>query len=142
MSDKPLTAADYPISENCPDLVVGARGKKLNDLTLEAVVNGDVTMDDLRITPQALLQQAQVARDVDRIELARNFERASEMTRIPQPLIMEVYEMLRPGRAADEEALLNLSNRIRREYQADNLADFIQEAAEIYTRRGLYKSRF
>ena len=32
----------------------GARGKKLADITLDAVLAGDVTIEDLRITPTAL----------------------------------------------------------------------------------------
>ena len=54
MSDKPLTAKDYPTAETRPERVVGRRGKALSGLTLDAVMAGDVTMEDLRITPQAL----------------------------------------------------------------------------------------
>ena len=58
MADKSLTASDYPIAETQPDEVIGNRGKPLSSLTMEAVLNGDVTMEDLRITPRALEQQA------------------------------------------------------------------------------------
>lgn len=142
MTSKPLSADDYPISEKRADLVRGARGKRLEDLTLDALVSGDITMEDLRITPQALLQQAEVARSVDRRELARNFERASEMACVPQPVIMEMYEMLRPGRARDKQTLMDAARRLRDEFQAEKLAVFMEEAAEVYVRRGLFTTRY
>ena len=142
MTDKRLTAADYPIAEQRPELVESARGKRLDDITLEAVLAGEVTMEDLRITPRALRQQAEVARAVDRAALAANFERASEMTRLPQPVIMEIYELLRPGRAPDKQALLEQAARLRRDFAAERLAAFIEEAAEIYQRRKLFSARY
>ncbi|MBT4934095.1 MAG: glycerol dehydratase [Rhodospirillaceae bacterium] len=142
MTGKPLSAADYPLAEKRSELVKGARGKHLDDLTLDGVVSGDVTMEDLRITPEALHQQAEIARAVGRGELAQNFERASEMARIPQPVIMEMYEMLRPGRASDKQALINAAQRLRAEFQADILAAFIEEAADVYENRGLFTARY
>ncbi len=142
MTRKPLSADDYPIAEKRPDLVRGARGKRLEELTLDALVSGDITMEDLRITPEAPLQQAEVARSVDRDVLARNFERASEMAGVPQPAIMEIYEMLRPGRAPDQKALMDVARRLRDEFQAEILAAFVEEAADVYERRGLFTSRF
>jgi propanediol dehydratase small subunit len=142
MTRKTLSAADYPLAEKRPELVTGGRGKSLDDLTLEAVISGEVTMEDLRITPEALHQQAEIARSVERGELAQNFERASEMTHIPQPLIMEIYEMLRPGRAADKQALMDVASRLREEFRAGSLAAFVEEAAEVYEQRGLFTSRY
>lgn len=142
MTRKPLSANDYPLAEKRPELVRGARGKSLDDLTLEAVVSGEVTMEDLRITPGALHQQAEVARSVGRGELAQNFERASEMARIPQAVIMEIYEMLRPGRAPDKQALMDTAQRLRDEFQAQSLAAFVEEAADIYEHRGLFTARY
>ena len=68
-------------------------------------MSGEIEMADLRITPEALLRQAQIARSVGRAALAENFERAAEMTALPQEKIMQIYELLRPGRAPDAEAL-------------------------------------
>ncbi len=131
MADKPLTARDYPIAETRPDEVTGNQGKPLSSLTLEAVVRGDVEMEDLRITPQALLQQAQIARSVGRSALAGNLERAAEMTRLPQDEVMAIYELLRPGRAASKDSLIDAANRIRNDYDARQLADFLEEAARV-----------
>lgn len=141
MSDK-LCTADYPLAEKRPDLVKGARGKSLDEITLDTVVAGDVGMEDLRITPDALLAQAEIARAAGRPTLAANFERAAEMVKVPQSTIMEVYELLRPGRAKDKGALLSAARRLRREFGAETLAAFLEEAAGVYERRGLFRFRY
>lgn len=142
MPDKPLTSQDYPTAEKRPDQVVGNRGKPLPSLTLDAVISGDVDMEDLRITPRALLQQAQIAKSVGRAALAQNFERAAEMTRLPQDEVMAIYELLRPGRAASKASLLEAAKKIRLEFDAEKLADFVEEAASYYEKRGLFQKRF
>ena len=69
-------------------------------------------------------------------------ERAAEMTALPQSMVMAVYERLRPGRAQDKAALLAVAADLRREHGAERLAAFVEEAAEVYARRGLFKTRF
>ena len=64
-----------------PGAVTGKHGKALPEITLDAVLAGEVTMEDLRITPHALQAQADVARDVGRPTLALNFEREVLLTR-------------------------------------------------------------
>ena len=142
MADTPLTASDYPIAETQPDEVIGNRGKALSSLTMEAVLSGDISMEDLRITPRALEQQAQISESVGRSTLARNFERAAEMTRLSQEEIMAIYELLRPGRAASKDSLLDVAQRLRDEQDAPLLADFIEEAARFYEKRGLFRKRY
>lgn len=142
MSKPTLGKDDYPLAENRPETVVGARNKGLDELTIDAVMNGDVDMEDLRITPRALMQQAQIARSVGRIELAANFERAAEMAKIPQDQIMRIYELLRPGRAESKDSLLQEAELLRQNHQAPLLSGFIQEAAELYEKRGLFSKRF
>ncbi|MEP6563498.1 MAG: diol dehydratase small subunit [Mesorhizobium sp.] len=136
------TRADYPLAETQPGAVTGKRGKALPEITLDAVLAGDVTMEDLRITPQALQAQADVARDVGRPTLALNFERGAELVEVPQDFIMQVYELLRPGRAKSREELLEAAATMRETYQAENIARFIEEAAETYAARGLFTFRF
>ena len=142
MSDDDLKKEDYPLAENRPDVVVGSRGKALDELTMDGVMSGEVTMEDLRITPRALQQQAQIARSVGRNELAANFERAAEMSRVPQDQIMRLYELLRPGRAESKEALLEEAVMLKRDFDAPLLAAFVEEAANLYERRGLFQNRF
>jgi len=141
MTDR-LSAADYPLAQKRPDLVRGAGGKSLDEITLDKVVAGDITMADLRITPEALRAQAEIARAAGRPTLAANFERAAEMVGIPQATIMEIYELLRPGRAKDKAELIAAARRLRDEYGALRLAAFLEEAAEVYDRRGLFRFRF
>ena len=142
MTKKPLSTQDYPLAEKRPELVTGLRGKSLDEITLEAVVSGEVTMEDLRITPQALRQQAEIAHAAHRDTLAANFRRAAEMTAVPQAVIMEIYELLRPGRVREKQALLDVAARLRTEFNASEMAAFVEEAAEVYDRRGLFKFRY
>lgn len=139
---KTLGIADYPLAETRPDQIRGKRGKALNEITLDAVLAGDVTMEDLQITPQALEQQAEVADAAGRPTLAQNFRRAAELVNVPDALIMSTYELLRPGRARSKQELLDRGAVFRQEYAAPAIADFIDEAAEIYDRRGLFARRY
>ncbi len=139
MSDDHLTTQDYPLAENRPDLVRGQRGTTLEDMTLAALENGDVDMQDLRITARALRMQADIARAARRDKLAGNFERAAELVDIPQAYLMQIYELLRPGRAETRAELQGVADELRATYGAQLMAEFIEEAAEVYARRGLFK---
>ena len=142
MSRDRLSAHDYPLAENRPDLVRGQRGKSLDVLNLATLESGDVVMEDLRITAGALEMQAGIARTVNRSKLADNFERAAELVDIPQDYLMVIYELLRPGRARDKVALQNIAEDLRSRFKATRMAEFIEEAAEVYERRGLFTSRY
>ena len=132
MSKQALTIADYPLAEKRREIVRGKRGKGLDELTLE----------DLRITAAALCQQAEIARAAGRGTLAANFERGAELVDVPQDTIMRIYELLRPGRAQSQEALLAAARELRDQYGAKGIAAFVEEAAAVYERRGLFKKRF
>jgi propanediol dehydratase small subunit len=137
-----LTIADYPLAENRPDLVKGPRGKRLDEITLDRLLAGDVTLDDLRVTPEALRMQAEIARAANRATLAANFERAAELVDVPQDFIMKVYELLRPGRSTTKAPLLEAARVLRETWKATRMAEFVEEAAEVYERRGLFTHRF
>lgn len=137
-----LTLADYPLAETRSAEVKGTRGKSLDDISLDALLNGDVTMEDLRITPKALADQAEISRAANRPTLALNFERAAELVNVPQDFIMSSYELLRPGRAKTKQQILDVAKIFRNQYKAPAIAAFFEEAAEIYERRGLYTHRF
>lgn len=142
MSDKRLTTADYPLAEKRPDLVRTRSGKRLENLTLDALESGAVALEDLRITPVALRQQAEIARAAGRRTLARNFERAAELVDVPQEVILRIYELLRPGRAKGKADLLEAAQLLRDTYKAHKMASFVEEAAAVYERRGLFSKRF
>ncbi|MBK8159041.1 MAG: diol dehydratase small subunit [Rhodospirillaceae bacterium] len=134
--------ADYPLAENRPDLVRTARGTPLEELTLNSVEAGKVTLEDLRITSQALKDQASISELAGRPTLARNFERAAEIVDVPQDFVLKVYELLRPGRAKTKDDLLAAAKTLRETYGAAQMAAFVEEAAEVYERRGLFTYRF
>jgi glycerol dehydratase small subunit/propanediol dehydratase small subunit len=136
------TRADYPLAETQPEAVKGQRGKALPEITLEAVLSGAVTMEDLRITPEALHAQAEISRAVGRPTLGKNFERAAELVNVPQDIIMQTYELLRPGRARSKAQLLAAAALMRETYKAERIAAFIEEAADTYEQRGLFTYRF
>lgn len=142
MPNNSMTASDYPIAEKWPEDVKGSRGKPLPALTMEAVIDGSVTIEDLRITSCALVKQAQIASSVGRHALAKNLKRAAEMTRLSQEQVMEIYELLRPGRADSKESILQVSKKLREEQQAILLAEFLEEAASFYEMRGLFRKRY
>lgn len=131
---------DYPLSETRPEDISGPRGVTLDKITLDAVTAGDIKIEDLRISRAALLAQAAIARAAGRETLALNFERGAELIDVPQEVIMQTYEMLRPGRVHARENLTAQADLLRKEYGAAIIADFVDRAAEIYWRRGLLKS--
>lgn len=138
----PLSTADYPLSEKRPDLVQGQRAKRLEALTVDALVAGEVTLEDLRITPEALRLQGEIAEAAGRPTLAQNFERAAELAAVPQDVIMRIYELLRPGRAQSKDDLLAAARELRGTHHAPRMAAFLEEAAEVYEARGLFVRRF
>lgn len=136
------TIADYPLAEKRPEVVRSAGGRGLADLTLAGIEAGNVTLEDLRITPQALRDQAEIATDAGRPTLGRNFARAAELVDVPQDVVLKIYELLRPGRAKSKAELIAAAKLLRETYKAVEMADFVAEAAEVYDRRGLFTYRF
>lgn len=134
--------SDYPLAETRSESITGRRGKALSEITLDAVLAGEVTMDDLAITPDALQLQAGVARAAGRPTLALNFERAAELVDVPQDVIMQIYELLRPGRAKSKQQLTEAAALMQGAYKAERIARFIEEAAQTYEDRGLFTFRF
>lgn len=134
--------ADYPLAETRPETIRALSGKPMSEITLDAVLAGDVAMDDLRIDASALRQQAAIARAAGRETLARNLERGADLVAVPQSEIMAVYDLLRPGRAKSKAELLAAASRLRDEHGAATIAAFVEEAAEVYDRRGLFRFRF
>jgi propanediol dehydratase small subunit len=127
---------DYPLGTHRSDLVRTPTGKRLEDLTIEAVVSGELAAEDLRIAPDTLLMQAQIAEGVGRRQLAENFRRAAEMAPMPDERVLAVYNALRPS-ASTKQQLLDLADELENEFAAERNAALIREAAEVYERRDL-----
>jgi propanediol dehydratase small subunit len=139
---KKLGIADYPLSERRPEFIRTETGKKLEEISVAALESGAVGMEDLRITPDALRMQAEIAEAAGRPRLGANFGRAAEMVQVPQDFLLKAYELLRPGRARTKLELLEAAAVFREKYQAERAAAFLEEAADVYERRGLFASRY
>jgi propanediol dehydratase small subunit len=129
---------DYPMAAKRPELVKTASGKSLTDITLESVVSGEVKAEEIRITPQTLEYQAQIAESISRPHMARNLRRAGEMTKVPDARILEMYNALRPNRSTKAE-LFAIADELESTYGAKVCAGFIREAADVYERRDVLR---
>jgi propanediol dehydratase small subunit len=78
--------------------------------------------------------QAAIAQDAGRDRLAMNFERAAELTAVPDDRILEIYNALRPYRSTQAE-LLAIADDLEHRYQARLCAAFVREAAGLYVER-------
>ena len=128
------TKDDYPLSKKKADVVRSATGKKLDEFTMENVMNGTIGAADCRIAPETLEMQAQVAESVNRHSFARNLRRAAELIAIPDARILEIYNCLRPYRSTKAE-LLAIADELEGKYNAKVNAAFVREAAELYEKR-------
>jgi propanediol dehydratase small subunit len=130
--------ADYPLSEKRPELVKTATGKSLADITLDAVVSGAIQANEIRITPQTLEYQAQVAESIGRPQMAFNLRRAGELTAVPDERVLEIYNALRPYRSSAAE-LSAIADELETQYGAKVCANFVREACQVYKKRGRLK---
>ena len=143
MADKrDQVEALYPASEKQQDRLTTPGGHTLSDLTLPNVLAGRLGTGDLGISPDALRLQRDVAEATGRSCLAENFERGAELTGVSQDEIFATYNLLRPGRAESKQVLLDLARRYRDEHDAPEIAGLIEDAAEAYERRGLFRTRY
>jgi propanediol dehydratase small subunit len=123
---------DYPLGTSRPELVRTPGGIALDELEL----HGErVVASELRVTPDTLRLQAQVARSSGREQLADNLLRAAELAPLPDETILEIYSALRPGRSTAAE-LETWAARLDG-WQAAGTAAFVREAAQVYAKRGL-----
>ncbi|MEG0013828.1 MAG: diol dehydratase small subunit [Cellulosilyticaceae bacterium] len=126
----------YPLIEKRPELIRTKTGKKLEDITMENVVKGDIGIDDLSISKDTLILQAKVALDQGKEQQAENFVRASELIGVPDSKILDIYNMLRPYRATQKQ-LEEISEELRTKYDAPLCAAFVEETLEVYKKRDI-----
>jgi propanediol dehydratase small subunit len=105
-------------------------------LTLEQLRAGKIMPDDVTISRETLLAQAERAEAEGYPQLARNFRRAAELTAIPNDVLLQTYEKLRPYRSTYYE-LLATSQEIAARYDAPETGEYIRQAAEAYQAKGL-----
>lgn len=133
-----VTTHDYPLAEKSTDKLKTPTGKRFNEVTLEAVLNGTVGAQDVRITAETLEMQAQVAESIGRKTLAGNFRRAAELIVVPDQRILEIYNALRPYHSTKQE-LLAIAEELESKYNAKISAAHVREAAEVGEARGRLK---
>lgn len=114
-------------------------GKSASDITIENIINGTVTSEDIKVSRETLLTQAGIAMDNDRVQLGQNFVRGAEMVDIPDELLLQIYNQLRPNRSTKQE-LLAAAERLQKEFGAYECARLILQAAEVYEKRGVLRS--
>jgi propanediol dehydratase small subunit len=129
---------DYPLAQKRRELVKTATGKSLDDITLDAIMSGAVKAEEIRITPQTLEYQAQIAESISRPQLARNMRRAGELTNVPDERVLGMYNALRPNRSTKAE-LLAIADELEKQYGAKVCANFVREAAGVYEARNVLK---
>ncbi len=125
----------YPLPK---DQVKSYTGKALDQIQMEDVLKGNVASDDIKISKETLHLQGEVARDAGKNQIKQNFDRASELTKVEDELILEIYDKLRPHRATKEE-LLTYADTLEHQYDASGCADFIRDAVKVYERRGILR---
>ena len=128
--------SNYPLGRNEADTITSKTGKKLSEITLDEVKRGNVTAEDIKISSEMLKRQGQVAAEADNPQMEANFERASELVNVPDDVILNMYNKLRPNRSTKRELLL-IAQELLEKYHAPHCAKLVLEAAEIYEKRGI-----
>ena len=113
-------------------------GRRLDELTMDAILEQRLTAEDFRISAETLRLQAAAAEAAGYTEVGLNFRRAAELTGVSNQEVLDIYASLRPGRTSYGE-LVSLSERLRNDLDAPLTADLVAEAAEVYLARGLIR---
>ncbi len=121
---------DYPLLEKHPEMLKSMTGRPIEELTIDNVLSGKVTMQDGRIHKDTLLLQAEIAQSAGDIQIAANLRRAAELTNVPDEFILQAYNTIRPFRGSIED-INAIADTLEKEYDAAETADFVREAGEI-----------
>lgn len=128
-----VSTADYPVAKNHPEWIDIGEGRDLSYITMDNVMAGKITMNDLKISPDILKVQGKIAKSGGRDQIELNFSRAAEMTKVSDERLLAMYNALRPYRSSKAE-LLDIANELDG-LGAPICANFVREAAENYERR-------
>lgn len=133
-----VTKDQYPLGEKIPEKLKSPTGVKLSDMHYEDVISGKLNFEDLRITPETLELQAEVAESVRREAFAGNMRRAAELISVPDDRLLEMYNALRPYRSTKQE-LLDIADELEHEHNAPVCAKLVRDAADVYEKRNRLK---
>ena len=128
--------SNYPLGVNEADTITSKTGKRLDQITLDEVKKGNITAEDIKISSEMLKRQGQVAHEADNPQIEANFERAYELVNVPDDVILNMYNKLRPNRSTKRELVL-MAQELLEKYHAPHCAKLVLEAAEIYEKRGI-----
>lgn len=116
--------------------VVTQTGRRLDELTIDAVLQGKLREADFRIGAETLRCQAQAAEAAGYGQLGENLRRAAELTHVSNEEVLEIYSALRPGRTS-YQTLITLADHLEEDLDAPLTGKLVREAAEAYLARGL-----
>ncbi len=112
-------------------------GRDATELTVDQLARDEISPDDVRIHPDTLEHQAQVAEAHHNPQLAANLRRAGELALLDEAEVLALYESLRPGRSTAQD-LADVAARLDG-VPAPLCAVLVREAAEVHARRGLLR---
>jgi propanediol dehydratase small subunit len=107
------------------------------ELTIDRLARDEIAADDVRIHPDTLEHQAEIAAAHGNPQLADNFRRAAEMALMSEAEVMALYEALRPHRST-AAGLATVATQLDA-VPAPRCAALVREAADVYARRGLLR---
>jgi propanediol dehydratase small subunit len=125
----------YPLAESDAGDARTSSGRRVTEITLEAVVGGEIGPGDIRISPEVLRLQADFAQEGGNPQLADNLRRGAELVAFSDEELLDLYESLRPGRSSALE-LEQLAERLDAR-GAELCAALVREARGAYVRRRL-----
>ena len=129
-SNDRMTYRDYPLAEKSADKLRTPTGKRIGEVTIEALMADKISPEDVRITPDTLEMQAQVAESRGRDRLAANMRRAAELIAVPDERILEIYNAMRPYRSTKSD-LYAIADELESKYGAKVTANLVREAADV-----------
>jgi propanediol dehydratase small subunit len=130
-----MAELSYPLSAAGRGAVRTAKGRAVSEITLDAVVSGELGPGDVAVGPETLRLQADFADEGGNPQLAENLRRGAELVTFSDDELLRFYDMLRPGRSSAEE-LESLAATLA-ERGAERCAALVREARAAYVRRGL-----
>jgi propanediol dehydratase small subunit len=125
----------YPLGAGARGEVHSATGRVVADITVDAVVSGDVGARDVAVSAETLRLQAEFAERGGNPQLGENLRRAAELVAFEDEELLRFYEMLRPGRSSAQE-LDELADSLATR-GAERCAKLVREARAAYVRREL-----
>ena len=118
-----------------PSAITAWSGRAIDEVDLEAARFEELGADDVRIHPDTLLEQARTAELAGNPQLADSLRLAAELSVLPEPELLGLYDLLRPGQAGLDA--LAEAVRVLDGLELHRAAAVFREAMHWYAARGL-----